>query len=125
MKKILIAVLVIGLFVVSGFAYTQAGEKETKEIFLFSKENCIYCHHMIAHIDAKTRKDYPELKITILDIGEPENMALLKEYVKKNKVRERAIGTPITFIGKDYMMGWGEDMEDEFNSKIEAFLNAK
>ncbi len=88
------------------------------KIYFFYQDSCIHCHHAFEYINKK----YPTLKIDKVNINNTNGAVLFLQCARKFKLGSM-IGTPLFCIGDNYVMGWGEEQQQKFDSYIKSFLN--
>ena len=108
MKKYIVLLFILFL--------TKSVFANEKEIFIFSQP-CHFCELMKKDLDAGIIKANPDIKFTILDIRDEENIQKLRELAAKHNLKGN-IGTPLLFIGKNYMMGWGPGAAEQLQKYI-------
>ena len=130
MKKLvcLLTAMVIGLCACgddSTSTTSSATEKETvaqneiktDEIYFFFSNSCPHCHAALAYINAK----YPNLKMAMVNVANPEGYALFVKCAQKFKLGNR-IGTPLFCMGDNYLMGWADEYAPKFDAYVKPFL---
>ena len=87
------------------------------EVYFFYQETCPHCHHAADYIQAH----YPDLAVKSLDIKMPGNLRLFESAVKTYKVGSN-VGTPLLCLGKNYIMGWGDEDAARFDAYVKDYL---
>ncbi len=77
-----------------------------KEVVIFSKDHCPYCEQLKTDLDTTLIAAYPNVKFTVLNIKEDDNIKRLRQLARKHKME--SVGLPLVFVGDDYFMGWGD-----------------
>lgn len=107
--------LVILLLLVSTTVSVSAQLK--KEVVIFSQP-CHYCELMKEDLNNVIMAANPDIKFTILDIQEPENYKLLRQYAVRHKLYGE-LGLPLLFVGENYIMGWAPESGEKLQEYIE------
>ena len=111
MKKFVLLGVAICLW-----AQTVAAEAQ-KEVVIFSQP-CHFCDKMKEALNSGIIKENPDIRFTILDIQEEKNNKLLQKFAKQYDLQGQ-IGLPLLFVGRNYMMGWGENASQELHDYLE------
>lgn len=111
MKKFVLLGVAICLW-----AQTVAAEAQ-KEVVIFSQP-CHFCDKMKEALNGGIIKENPDIRFTILDIQEEKNNKLLQKFAKQYDLQGQ-IGLPLLFVGRNYMMGWGENAPQELETYLE------
>lgn len=117
MKKILAVLCSLGLMLVSACKGSSDNDLSKDKIYFFYQTTCPHCHDAAAYI----KKNYPNLKITSLDIKLPGNMRLFEKSIKNYKISGSA-GTPLLIMGDHYLMGWDESERMKFDLYVKPYL---
>ena len=105
------------------FFLTKSVFAAEKEVIIFSQP-CHFCELMKKDLDGSIIADNPDIKFTILDIREEDNIQKLRELAAEHNLKG-SIGTPLLFIGKNYMMGWGPNAAEQLQKYIDEFKQDK
>lgn len=108
-------ILVILLLLVSTAAPVSAQLK--KEVVIFS-QLCHYCELMKEDLNNVIMAANPDITFTVLDIQEPENYKLLRQYAARHKLYGE-LGLPLLFVGENYIMGWAPESGEKLQEYIE------
>ena len=120
MKKIKYILLVCILLLISTIT-VKAEEKNLVNIYLFHSNTCSHCKAERKLLD-ELEKKYDNIKIYQYEIGEKENIELLKEVAKLYDTN--GSGTPFTVIGDKYYKGYSDaDSKQTFIATIEYYSN--
>lgn len=117
MKKYLLILLSILFFT------KPTGAEMKKEVVIFSQP-CYFCEKMKEALDGGIISANPDNKFTILDVHDEKNSKLLRRLAQEHDLHG-SIGTPLLFIGKNYMMGWGEDAGKQLQTYIDELRTEK
>lgn len=109
MKKILFVLLLL--------VTTNAAAQVKKEVVIFSQP-CHYCELMKEDLNNVIMAANPDIKFTVLDIQEPENYKLLRQYAVRHKLYGE-LGLPLLFVGENYIMGWAPESGAKLQEYIE------
>ena len=111
MKKFVLLGVAICLW-----AQTVAAEAQ-KEVVIFSQP-CHFYDKMKEALNGGIIKENPDIRFTILDIQEEKHNKLLQKFAKQYDLQGQ-IGLPLLFVGRNYMMGWGENAPQELHDYLE------
>lgn len=127
MKKafvlIILALILVGVafWVQSGIRLKKAeasNKIDNGHIYFFYQERCPHCHHSRDYIKEK----YPNLKVEYRDIAVQANWPDFMECAKKFNVPEDQLGTPLICMGKNFILGWSEKDQNNFDKYVKSFL---
>lgn len=113
MKKIYLYIM----FVMTLMLGACNEKTDTNRIYVFSQPGCVHCEHAKEYM-SRYYKDYD---IKDLNIREGENMSYMLRYARKYKISEQSLGTPLIIMGNNYVMGWGQEQQKEFNRYAKNF----
>lgn len=122
MKKVL---LFICLLVATGVWFfvkaTQAvpvNEIRDDQIYVFVQQGCRHCWAAEDFL----KKKYPNLKVQLRDISESNNRKMFFGCGAKFGLNKLRMGTPLFCMGKNYILGWDNAAEKEFEEYVKDFL---
>lgn len=120
MKKIFYLLVFSLLFTAAcdGNASNARTELSPDKVYFFYSNSCPHCHDALEYINGK----YPELKLSMVNVGNSEGYNLLIKCTRDFKLGSR-IGTPFFCMGRQYLMGWSPQIADSFDEKVKPFLN--
>lgn len=120
MKKIFYLLVFSLLFTAAcdGNASNARTELSPDKVYFFYSNSCPHCHDALEYINGK----YPELKLSMVNVGNSEGYNLLINCTRDFKLGSR-IGTPFFCMGRQYLMGWSPQIADSFDEKVKPFLN--
>ena len=98
-------------------AVANSSEIQTDEIYFFFSNGCPHCHDALAYINAK----YPNLKMAMVNVANPQGYDLFVKCAKKFKLGNR-IGTPLFCMGDNHLMGWADEYAPKFDEYVKPFL---
>jgi len=113
MKKIIMSLVVAAAFLLGGCQEKQT----TNRIYVFSQPGCIHCEHAKNYFE----RYYKNYDIKDMNIHEGNNMDYLMRYARKYHISKQSLGTPLIVMGENYVMGWGEQQQKDFNRYIRNF----
>lgn len=117
MKKIFF-VFFCGLSLLFNAACSNPDEDlRDDRIYFFYQTTCPHCHDAAQYVKA----NYPNLKITSLDIKLPGNMRLFEKAIQKYAITGPK-GTPLFLLGDKYIMGWSGAKQDEFDLYVKPYI---
>ena len=128
MKKIvaLLAVSVAVLFLLFKVGVDSVIQTIPNDsMVVFIKTGCPHCHHAMAFVDETVRRDYPNLKIEVLNVDKKENMEKLFAVIHRNHINPQKAGIPLILIDGHVLMGWDERRGHELTTLIRAFLSKR
>lgn len=111
MKKYLLIFFLMSLLVKPLSAET------IKEVVIFVQP-CYFCEKMKADLNGGIIAANPNVQFTMLDINDKKNGKMLRRLMQEHDMFGD-IGTPLLFIGKNHMMGWGEDAGRQLQKYID------
>lgn len=118
MKRLLRGMLFVVMVMLSGCNEEQ---NATNRIYVFSQPGCGHCEHAKSYMS----RYYQGYDIKEMNIREGNNMGYLQRYARKFKVPAETLGTPFIVMGDNYIMGWGENQQKQFNRYAKAFKPKK
>ena len=121
MKNFFLLPLFVLLFIPTMIVFAKPDD--VPEMVIFSQAQCSHCHDMMVFVDDKIRPNYPNLKIIIHDVSDPDKIRLLRRYLRDYKLDTGFIGTPMTFVGRSHFMGWSPDYENQLIAEIDNYLS--
>ena len=113
MKKVLMA-LMLAVMVVLGGCHEK---RTTNRIYVFSQPGCMHCDHARSYM----QRYYRNYDIRELNVHEGNNMSYLLRFARKYRIPEQTLGTPLIVMGNNYVMGWGEEQQRQFNRYARNF----
>jgi glutaredoxin len=112
MKKIAFLGVLFSMFVArSSFA---------ADITIYYAPSCPHCHHAREFISNTLVYEYPELKVTAIDVTIPEHRSLFKSALDKCGLTSG--GVPVLVIGEHCEQGYADYMEQDLRKYVEADL---
>ena len=122
MKSFFALFFVFAVFILSGCDSSQKSEAREdvfsdKKVYFFYSNFCPHCHDALAYINKK----YPNLQLTMVNVQNPDGYNLLLRAAKEYNLGNQ-IGTPLLLMGKNYLMGWADEYEPQFDAWVKPYL---
>ena len=126
MKKLfllLMAVLIVGCagYITASNAKYSTKQIDDEHIYFFEQKGCPHCIHAKEYVSKK----YPNLKVKYLDISQKENQAGFVACADKFGLDRKSLGTPLICMGQNFILGWSDDEQYEFDMYVKAFVKNK
>lgn len=112
MKKISILSAIFGL--------TFFGAATAADITIYHSPSCPHCHHAREFISSTLIYEYPDLKVTEVNVTDPANMEKFQEALTKCEFESG--GVPVLVIGDKCEQGYADFMQDTLRQHIEIDL---
>lgn len=112
MKKISILSAIFGL--------TVFGTASAADITIYHSPSCPHCHHAREFISSTLIYEYPDLKVTEVNVTDPANMEKFQAALTKCEFESG--GVPVLVIGDKCEQGYAEFMQDTLRQHIEIDL---
>lgn len=112
MKKLSLLSAVMGL--------TFVGAVSAADITIYHSPSCPHCHHAREFISSTLIYEYPELKVTEVNVMDQANLPKFQEALKKCEFDNG--GVPVLVIGDKCEQGYADFMQDTLRQHIEADL---
>ncbi|MBN1783822.1 MAG: hypothetical protein JW812_02550 [Alphaproteobacteria bacterium] len=92
---------------------------------LFYSPTCPHCHDAMRFIDAKLKKEYPNVNIVRHNVFISSEGDMMKE--KALELGIARLGVPLFIVGDDFVSGFGSDETtgDEYRTAIDNALGIK
>lgn len=91
------------------------------DITIYYAPSCPHCHHARDFISNTLVYEYPELKVTAVDVTVPEHRDLFRTAVEKCGFDSG--GVPVIVIGDKCEQGYADYMQQDLRNYVEADLN--
>ncbi len=111
MKKTLLSAII-------GLSFANAAS--AADITVYYSPSCPHCHHAREFITSTLVYEYPELKVTEVNVMNPENRPVFEEALKKCEFESG--GVPVLVIGDKCEQGYADFMQDTLRGHVEADL---
>ena len=113
MKKLSLLSAIMGL--------TFAGAASAADITVYYSPSCPHCHHAREFISNTLVYEYPELKVTAVNVMDEANLPMFREALEKCKFESG--GVPVLVIGDKCEQGYADFMQDTLRGHIEADMS--
>ena len=113
MKKTSLLSAILGLSFV--------GAASAADITVYYSPSCPHCHHAREFITSTLVYEYPELKVTEVNVMEQANLPKFQEALKKCGFESG--GVPVLVIGDKCEQGYADFMQDTLREHVEADMN--
>ncbi|MDW2958396.1 MAG: glutaredoxin domain-containing protein [Alphaproteobacteria bacterium] len=99
------------------------GSASAADITVYYSPSCPHCHHAREFISNTLVYEYPELKVTEVNVMEQENLPMFQDALKKCGFESG--GVPVLVIGDKCEQGYADFMQDTLREYVEADMNAE
>ena len=106
------------LSVLSGIAFI--GAASAADITIYHSPSCPHCHHAREFISSTLIYEYPELKVTEVNVADRANLSAFQAALKKCEFQSG--GVPVLVIGDKCEQGYADFLQDKLREMIEADL---
>ena len=113
MKKLSFLSAILGL--------TFAGAASAADITVYYSPTCPHCHHAREFIASTLVYEYPELKVTEVNVMDEANLPMFQETLKKCEFESG--GVPVIVVGDKCEQGYADFMQDTLRQHVEVDLN--
>ena len=113
MKKLSFLSAIMGL--------TFAGVASAADITIYYSPSCPHCHHAREFISNTLVYEYPELKVTAVNVMDQANLPAFQDALKKCEFDNG--GVPVMVIGDKCDQGYADFMQDTMREYIEVDLS--
>lgn len=110
MKKISFVSAILGLSFV--------GAASAADVTVFYSPSCPHCHHAREFISSTLIYEYPDIKVTEVNVTEEANLPMFQEALKKCEFESG--GVPVLVIGDKCEQGYANFMQNTLRQHIEA-----
>ena len=97
------------------------GAASAADITVYYSPSCPHCHHAREFISSTLVYEYPELKVTEVNVMDQANMEKFQAALTECKFDNG--GVPVLVIGDKCEQGYAEFMQDTLRQHIEADLS--
>ena len=113
MKKLSLLSAIMGL--------TFAGAASAADITIYHSPSCPHCHHAREFISSTLIYEYPELKVTEVNVMDQANLPAFQDALKKCEFDNG--GVPVMVIGDKCEQGYADFMQDTMREYIEVDMS--
>lgn len=96
------------------------GAASAADVTIYYSPSCPHCHHARDFVSNTLVYEYPELKVTMVDVTNPENTPLFQDALKKCEFESG--GVPVLVIGDKCEQGYADFMQDTLRGHVEVGL---
>lgn len=100
---------------------TFIGGASAADVTVYYSPSCPHCHHAREFISSTLIYEYPELKVTEVNVMEQANLSKFQEALDKCKFDNG--GVPVIVIGDKCEQGYADFMQDTLRQHIEVDLS--
>ena len=100
------------------FSLTFIGAASAADITVYYSPSCPHCHHAREFIEGTLVYEYPELKVTQVNVTKPENRDAFRAALTKCEFESG--GVPVLVIGDKCEQGYADFMQDRLRQAVEA-----
>lgn len=97
------------------------GSAYAADITVYHMPTCPHCHHERDFISNNLIYEYPELKVTLVDVTDAGNREEFMATLKKCEYESG--GVPVLVIGEKCFQGYADFMQDDLRSAVEVDLS--
>ncbi|MBO7508771.1 MAG: hypothetical protein J6T57_00650 [Alphaproteobacteria bacterium] len=97
------------------------GNAMAADITLYYSPTCPHCHHAREFISQTLVYEYPELRVTAVNVMESENRPAFKDALTKCEYESG--GVPVMVVGEKCFQGYGDSMADSIRDAVAADLD--
>jgi len=88
------------------------------DITIYHMPTCPHCHHARDFVSNNLIYEYPELKVTLINVTDAANRDEFMATLKKCKYESG--GVPVLVIGEKCFQGYADSMADDLRAAVEA-----
>lgn len=88
------------------------------DITIYHMPTCPHCHHARDFVSNNLIYEYPELKVTLVNVMESANREEFMATLKKCEYESG--GVPVLVIGEKCFQGYADSMADDLRAAVEA-----
>ena len=97
------------------------GNAFAADITVYYSPTCPHCHHAREFIAQNLIYEYPDIKVTEVNVVEAANRSEFMEVLKKCEYESG--GVPVLVIGEKCFQGYADFMADDLRKAVEADLD--
>jgi len=102
-----------------GVAFMSAAS--AADITIYYSPTCPHCHHAREFISSTLIYEYPQLKVTEVNVFEEANRPAFEDALKKCEYESG--GVPVMVVGEKCFQGYADFMAQEVRDAVEADLD--
>ncbi len=96
------------------------GAASAANITVYYSPTCPHCHHAREFISSTLIYEYPNLTVSEVNVGLPENTSVVNDAFKKCKYESR--GVPVIVVGDKCFQGYADFMQKDLREAVEVDL---
>ena len=108
-------------FLFALFSLMIFGRAMAADMTIYYSPSCPHCHHARDFVSNTLIYEYPELKVTMVNVMESANRPAFEEALKKCGFESG--GVPVLVIGDKCEQGYADFMQDSLRESIEVDLS--
>ncbi len=97
------------------------GSANAADITIYYSPSCPHCHHARDFISDTLIYEYPELKVTEVNVTVDANREVFRKVIKKCEYKSG--GVPVMVIGDKCFQGYADFMQDDMRRAIEVDMS--
>lgn len=113
MKKLSILSAVFGMAIF--------GAASAADVTVYYSPTCPHCHHAREFISNNLVYEYPDLKVSEVNVMVQESLPLFQETLKKCEYESG--GVPVIVVGDKCFQGYADFMQQELRDAVEADMS--
>ena len=103
------------------FGLSFIGAASAADITVFYSPTCPHCHHAREFISSTLIYEYPDLKVTEVNVMEPSTQEMFQETLTKCGFESG--GVPVIVVGEKCEQGYADFMQDTLRQHVEVDLS--
>lgn len=103
------------------FGMAFIGNALAADITVYYSPTCPHCHHAREFISNNLIYEYPNLKVTQIDVTQEANQQVFGDALKKCEYATG--GVPVLVVGEKCFQGYGDSVADPLREAVEADLS--
>ena len=107
------------LSAICGVAF--AGAASAADITIYYSPTCPHCHHAREFISSTLIYEYPQLKVSEVNVMDGANMPKFQDAL--NTCKYESGGVPVMVIGEKCFQGYADFMQQELRDAVEVDLS--
>lgn len=102
----------------AAFGFAAFGAASAADITVYYSPSCPHCHHARDFIGETLIYEYPQIRVTEINVMEDENLSAFQDVVAKCEYTSG--GVPVMVIGEKCFQGYADYMQDDIRAAVEA-----
>jgi glutaredoxin len=108
-------------FLLALFGLVIAGRAMAADMTIYYSPSCPHCHHARDFVSNTLVYEYPELKVTMVNVMESANRPMFEAALKKCGFESG--GVPVLVIGDKCEQGYADFMQDSLRESVAVDLS--